>query len=72
MIPVIVGPSNSGGDTHRDTAEKAVRAVIRTATAMLKGGAEVQPEKNAGAVTLGRAGGIKGGAARGVAIEGST
>lgn len=53
-----------GAAANADTPDKAVRAVIKAATAMLAGGAEVQPEKNAAAVALGRAGGMKGGAAR--------
>jgi hypothetical protein len=47
-----------------DTPDKAVRAVVKAATALLASGAEAEPEKNAAAVALGRAGGMKGGAAR--------
>jgi hypothetical protein len=53
-----------GATASGDTPDKAVRAAVKAATALVTDGAEVQPEKNAAAVALGRAGGIKGGAAR--------
>jgi predicted RNase H-like HicB family nuclease len=53
-----------GAAAHGKTADAAVRQAIKAATGLIEEGAEVQPEKNAAAVALGRAGGMKGGAAR--------
>lgn len=55
-----------GAEAKADTPEKAVRAVMRVSQAS---GAAVQPEKNAAAVALGRAGGRKGGAARAASLS---
>jgi hypothetical protein len=58
-----------GAEAEADTPEKAVRAVVKIATAMVEGGAELRPGKNAAAVALGRVGGRKGGAARAASLS---
>lgn len=57
-----------GATATGTTPDKAVRAAVKAAAGLAVYG-DVQPEKNAAAVALGRAGGIKGGAARAASLS---